>query len=71
MIVIIPMAAALVTGLFLGWVLSASYAAAATSRSQERMQSKVSYWQDRAIQLQEKLEARGTRPEPPSRQWWQ
>ncbi len=71
MIVIVPVAAALLTGLLFGWVLKASYAAAATSRSQERMHSKVSYWQDKALQLERQLEAKGTWPEPPSRQWWQ
>ena len=70
MIIIIPVAA-LLTGLFLGWTLNASKAAAVTSRSQERMQGKVLYWQDEAKRLQQLLEARGNRPEPPSRQWWQ
>lgn len=70
MIVIIPVAA-FVTGLVLGWVLTASYMAAAISRSQERMQSKILYWQDEARRLEQLLEARGPRPEPPSRQWWQ
>jgi hypothetical protein len=70
MIVIIPVAA-LVTGLFLGWVLKASYTATTISWSQERMHSKVTYWQDKAMRLEQQLEARGTRPEPPSRQWWQ
>jgi hypothetical protein len=70
MIVIVPVAAALVTGLFLGWVLNASKAAATTSRSQERMQTKIARLQDEAIELRQQLEARGPWPEPPSRQWW-
>ena len=71
MIVIVPVAAALATGLFLGWVLKASYRATKTSWSQQRMHSKIIYWQDKAMRLEHELEARGTRPEPPSRQWWQ
>jgi hypothetical protein len=35
---------ALVIGLFLGWVLTVTYALAAISRSQERMQRKINYW---------------------------
>jgi hypothetical protein len=71
MIVMLPMAAAFVTGLFLGWVLNASKAAAAISHSQERMQRKILYWQDKVRHLEQQLEARGPWPEPPSRQWWQ
>jgi hypothetical protein len=71
MIIMVSVAAALVTGLFLGWVLKASSAVTADSWSQDRMQTKVTYWQDRAIRLEQQLEARGSRPEPPSRQWWQ
>lgn len=71
MIIMVSVAAALATGLFLGWVLRASGAAAADSWSQDRMHSKVSYWQDRAIRLEQQLADRGPRPEPPSRQWWQ
>jgi hypothetical protein len=63
MILVIPAAAALATGLFLGWILKASCQAAVASYLQERMHSKV-------IQLEQQLEARRTRPEPPWRQWW-
>jgi hypothetical protein len=42
---ILLMAAALASGLFLGWLLTQSYATTAMSRSQERMQRKVRYWQ--------------------------
>jgi hypothetical protein len=75
MIVILPMAAGFVTGLFLGCVLAATYAAAAMSGSQERMQRKVRYWQSetaRAHQevkrLARELAARGIWLEPPSEQ---
>ena len=45
MIAILLVAAALASGLFLGWLLTQSYATTAMSRSQERMQRKVRYWQ--------------------------
>ena len=68
------MAAALATGLFLGCVLTASYAAAAKSRTQERMQRKVLYWQGEAVRAREhadrlarRLAAIQTWPEPPSK----
>lgn len=64
MILVIPAVAALATGLFLGWVLKASCEAAAAARFQERMRNKI-------MQLEQQLETRGTRPEPPWRQWWQ
>jgi hypothetical protein len=41
----IVMAAALVTGLFAGCLLMVTYTAAAISRSQQRMQRRVRYWQ--------------------------
>ena len=66
-------AAALATGLILGCVLTASFAAAARSRSQERMQTKVLYWQvryaderDAADQLARRLEALDPSPRPPT-----
>jgi hypothetical protein len=34
-----------IIGLFLGWILTTTFAVAAISRSQERMQTKVRYWQ--------------------------
>jgi hypothetical protein len=67
------MAAALATGLFLGCVLTATYAAAARSRSQERMQRKVLYWQlkyanerEAADQLAQRLDALEPWPGPPT-----
>jgi hypothetical protein len=45
MMALLPLAAALFTGLFVGCVLMAFYADAAISRAQERMQRKVRYWQ--------------------------
>jgi hypothetical protein len=42
---LLPMAAALFTGLFVGCLVMAIYADAAISRAQERMQRKVRYWQ--------------------------
>jgi hypothetical protein len=45
----LPLAAALLTGMFLGWVLMLTYAAAAISRAQERMQRKVRYWQSETV----------------------
>jgi hypothetical protein len=71
MIIMVSVVAALATGLFLGWVLRASSAVTAASWSQDRMHTKVTYWQDRAIRLEQQLEGRGNRPEPPSGQWWQ
>jgi hypothetical protein len=45
MTALLPVVAALVTGLFIGGVLVSSYAAVAMSHSQERMEKKVRYWQ--------------------------
>jgi hypothetical protein len=70
---LLSLAAAVVTGLFLGCVLTATYASAAMSRSQERMQRKVRYFQGEAARarqeaerLQRLLDARRTWREPPS-----
>jgi hypothetical protein len=70
---ILPMTAAFVMGLFIGWALTAAFAVAAISRSQERMQRKVRYWQaetasarmeaERRARL---MEAHGVRPTPAS-----
>jgi hypothetical protein len=72
------MAAALLTGLFLGVALAAAYVASARSRFQERMQRKVLYWQAeaaRARQAAEELsrrpDAREARSNPPTGQEWQ
>jgi hypothetical protein len=48
MTALLLVAAALVTGLFIGGVLVSSYAAVAMSHSQERMEKKVRYWQAQA-----------------------
>jgi hypothetical protein len=44
-VIALSIAAALVIGLVLGWALTASLALAKISRSQERMERKVRYWQ--------------------------
>jgi uncharacterized membrane protein YciS (DUF1049 family) len=68
-----PMTAAFIMGLFIGWVLTAVFAVAAISRSQERMQRKVRYWQAEtararmeAERLARLMEAHGVRPMPAS-----
>jgi hypothetical protein len=70
---ILPVTAALVVGLLIGWVLTVAYAVAAISRSQERMQRKVRYWQAEtararmeAERLARLMEAHGVRPTPAS-----
>jgi hypothetical protein len=74
---LLEMAAAAGIGLFLGAVLTATYAAAAISRAQERMQRKVLYWQAEtarahgtAERLARQLAARDIWPKPGSRQEW-
>jgi hypothetical protein len=71
--VILPLAAAFVIGLLIGWVLTVVYAVAAISRSQERMERKVRYWQGEtakarmeAERLARLMEAHGVRPTPAS-----
>jgi len=66
-------AAGLVTGMFLGWLLTTTVVLAAISRSQQRMQRKVLYWQARAAKarseaerLTDLLEAHGLQPNPGS-----
>ena len=63
--------ACLVIGLFLGWLLTTTFAVAAISRAQERMQRKVRYWQaqtasarTKAERLANLLEAHGIQTEP-------
>jgi hypothetical protein len=53
MTAVILMTVALVIGLFLGWLLTQTYASVAMSRSQERMQRKVRYWQAEAARARE------------------
>ena len=71
------MAAALATGLFLGFVLTATFAAMTRSRFQERMQRKVLYWQaetararETAEQFARALEAQDARHKPPTGTEW-
>jgi hypothetical protein len=45
---LLPMAAALFTGLFVGCLVMAVYADAKISRAQERMERRVRYWQAEA-----------------------
>jgi outer membrane lipoprotein SlyB len=47
------MGAALISGLLLGCLLTHSYASSAISRSQERMQRKIRYWQAEAARARE------------------
>ena len=68
---VIAAAAGLVIGLFLGWLLTTTFAVAAISRAQERMQRKVRYWQaqtararTKAERLADLLEAHGIQIEP-------
>lgn len=69
MTVILALAAGIVIGLFVGWLLLTIFALAAISRAQERMQRKVRYWQAQtaharsdAERLTEFLEAQGLQP---------
>jgi hypothetical protein len=69
----LPVTAAFVMVLFIGWLLTAVFAVAAISRSQERMQRKVRYWQAetasarmKAERLARLMEAHGVRPTPTS-----
>ncbi len=77
MIVMLPIAAGFVIGLFLGWLLTKTYAVAAISRSQERMQRKVRYWQAEAARFRHEaarlarlLAARDVWPKPTHREEW-
>ena len=47
------MAAALGTGIFIGWLLTQIYATAAISRAQQRMQRKVRYWEAQTARARE------------------
>jgi hypothetical protein len=73
MTALLPMAGAVMIGLLVGWILTAAYAVAAMSRSQERMQRKVRYWQAQTASAREDaehlarlMEAHGLRPTPAS-----
>jgi hypothetical protein len=68
------MAAALGTGIFIGWLLTQIYATAAISRAQQRMQRKVRYWQaqtararEEAAGLARRMAARGPLTDADSR----
>jgi len=54
--VLLPIAAALVIGLFLGCLMTMTYAVAAISRAQERMQRKVRYWQAETARFRQEAE---------------
>jgi hypothetical protein len=54
--ILLLMAAALFCGLFLGCVLTHSYISTQVSRSQERMQRKIRYWQAEAARAREAAE---------------
>jgi hypothetical protein len=67
----LPLAGGFVVGLFLGWVLTTTFAAAAISRAQQRMQRKIRWWQGKAASAQMEaerlahlLEAHGSYPGP-------
>jgi hypothetical protein len=73
MSVILALAAGVVVGLFVGWLLLTIFALAAISRAQERMQRKVRYWQAQTARarsqnerLTEFLEAHGLQANPES-----
>ncbi len=73
MIVVLPLAAGFVVGLFFGWLLTTTVVLAAMSRSQERMQRKVLHWQAKAANARAEaerltylLEAHGLLPKPGS-----
>jgi hypothetical protein len=66
-------AAGVVVGLILGWAMTTTYALAAVSRYQQRMQRKVRYWQAEtasarmeAERLGRILQAYDVRPKPES-----
>lgn len=68
---VLPAFAGFVIGLVLGWVLTTTYALAAISRYQQRMQRKVRYWQAEtasarieADRLARLLEEQGLGPGP-------
>ena len=68
------MAAALGTGIFIGWLLTQIYATAAISRAQQRMQRKVRYWEAQTARAREetaglarRMAARGPLTDPESR----
>jgi hypothetical protein len=70
---VLAAAAGLAFGMFLGWLLTTTVVLAAISRSQQRMQRKVLYWQTQAAgarteaeRLAHLLEAHGLLPEPGS-----
>jgi hypothetical protein len=69
MIAIIAMMGALVTGLFLGCVLRASFAVAVMSRSQERVWTKILRQQAEEQRRAQQADARGTWSQPAARQW--
>lgn len=71
MTAMLPVVGAFLIGWFLGWLLTKTYAVAAISRSQERMQRKVRYWQTETIsarmeseRLARLLGAYDVRPKP-------
>ena len=73
MTAMLPIAAGFAIGLFLGWLLTTTFAVAAISRAQERMERKVRYWQAEtasarmeADRLARLMEAHGIRPTPES-----
>ena len=74
---VLAMVAAAAIGGLLGFALTATYAAAAISRSQERMERKVRYWQaetararEIAERLARQLAARELWTKPDPRQEW-
>jgi hypothetical protein len=68
---VLAAAGGLVIGMFLGWLLTTTIVLAAISRSQQRMQRKVRWWQAKAASAQIEaerlahlLEAHGLYPGP-------
>jgi type II secretory pathway component PulJ len=74
---VLAMVAAAAIGGLLGFALTATYAAAAISRSQERMERKIRYWQAETARAREiaervarQLAARELWTKPDPRQEW-
>jgi hypothetical protein len=62
-VIVVWIVAALVTGLVLGWALTATFALAKISRSQERMQRRVRYWQAETALAREELKQQLRQPD--------
>jgi hypothetical protein len=61
---LVGMAASLVTGFFLGWLITSIWTYARISRSQQRMQRIVLYWQAEVRRLTAEVEYLTSGPRP-------